>query len=202
MNGQFPSPAAACGHSGNFLDRHRLGSALVMSCVLHLSLLAAAYLGETARENPPLAKQGQKHPHSFTASLTVAPPTRSEALQEIGSPLERTEGIGMLPLPAPTYYPTDQLTKRPQPLGAADLDVPEIRMIVASGKMILKLWIDEFGEVVDVDVEKTELPDVLSRPTVAAFKRLRFTPGERNGLRVGSVMRIEVSYDDARVAGP
>lgn len=202
MNGQFHTPLPASGRSGRLPDRYRLASALVISCVLHLALLAAAYLGEMDGEMPPPARESRKLPPPFTASLSAAPPAQPEAPRQTGSSVERSEGIGLLPIRAPTYYPTDQLTKRPQPLASADLDAPEMRMVVASGKMILKLWIDEFGEVVDVDIEKTQLPEALSRPTVAAFKRVRFTPGERSGLPVGSVMRIEVNYDDARAAGP
>ena len=111
---------------------------------------------------------------------------------------QRAAGVNLLPLPAPAYYTTDELSKRPQPLAVADLDAPRIRPIVASGKIVLKLWINEFGVVADVAVEKTELPEIFSRTAVAAFKGLRFEPGERNGQPVATVMRIEVSYDDGR----
>lgn len=116
--------------------------------------------------------------------------------------LDRAVGIGLLPIPAPTYYTTDQLTKRPQPIAAAELDAPEIKPIVASGTIILKLWINELGNVISVDVEKTDLPEIFSRAAVAAFEHLHFVPGELNGQRVGTMMRIEITYDDGRRPPP
>ncbi|MCX7174329.1 MAG: TonB family protein [Proteobacteria bacterium] len=199
MNGQISSLVPASGHSGNFPCRRRLVAALAMSCVLHIALVVAAYLGENNREHSVVAAKNQMPARPFSASLKVAEQIKPAGPRETAVPVERTDGMGLLPFAAPTYYTTDQLSKRPQPLGSADLDAPEINPIVASGKMILKLWIDESGKVIDVDIEKTELPEVFSLSALAAFKRLRFAPGERGGVRVGSVMRIEVSYDDGRV---
>jgi len=118
------------------------------------------------------------------------------AAEEPRPALHRTEGIVLLPIPAPTYYTTDQLTKHPQPTGEAELDTPEIRPILASGTIVLKLWISELGDVIAVDVEKTDLPEIFSRTAVAAFRNLRFVAGEINGLPVGTMMRIEVTYGD------
>ena len=116
--------------------------------------------------------------------------------------LNPTEGIGLLPIPAPTYYTTDQLTKRPQPTAEAELDAPEIWSVDASGTIILKLWINELGDVISVDVEKTDLPEIFSQTAVAAFRHLHFVPGELNGQRVGTMMRIEITYDDGRRPPP
>ena len=112
--------------------------------------------------------------------------------------LNRTEGFGLLPLPAPTYYTTDQLTKRPQPTAEAELDTPELGPIPASGTIVLKLWITALGDVIAVDVEKTDLPEIFSTTAAAAFRNLRFVPGEINGQPVNTMMRIEVIYDDGR----
>jgi len=202
MNGRFPSPDKISGRSGKFPDQHRLIAALGISCLLHLTLLVAPYLGERTREGQPPAEEEGKFLRSFSASLKTAQQPVPLAVEGTAAGMEPTKGIGMLPFSAPPYYTTDQLTKRPQPLGSAHLEAPETSLIVASGKLILKLWIDEFGEVKDVEVEKTELPEVFSRSAIAAFKHLRFTPGERSGVRVGSMMRIEVNYDDARSPAP
>lgn len=220
MNGQFTTSVTACPSASLFKSQvpvsARLVKALIVSCLLHGAILVIPYLGSSIK-----GKQmaGREIPRTFTTTL-ISPTKASIAtgnLSKLGksdpdSPLPehsptaqpppsqlRTEGANLLPMPASPYYTTDQLTKRPQPTGAADLDTPETSHIIASGKMILKLWINELGEVVNVEVEKTELPEVFSRSAIEAFKRLRFTAGERRGLRVGSVMRIEVSYDDGRL---
>ena len=109
---------------------------------------------------------------------------------------ERAAGIGLLPIPAPAYYTTDQLTKRPQPTSDPRLDVPEFGPVFASGKVILKIWINELGAVKTVDVEKSDVPEAIAATAAAAFGKLRFLPGEINGRPVGTLMRIEVTYDD------
>lgn len=201
----------------------RLFASLVVSCMLHAALVFIPYLGASSSVSRTALLGGRKLPPARVldatlvlqkpSELTVAEvtdtggnvtdsPAEPRAKEEPRPPLERAVGIGLLPIPAPTYYSTDQLTKRPQPMSAAELDTPEIRPILASGTIILKLWINELGDVIAADVEKTDLPEIFSAAAVAAFKRLRFIPGEINGRRVGTVMRIEITYDDGRRPPP
>ncbi|MBI4985642.1 MAG: energy transducer TonB, partial [Rhodocyclales bacterium] len=113
-------------------------------------------------------------------------------------PSQHSEGANLIPLPAPAYYTSDRLTKRPQAQYVAELDTLETQSVIASGKIVLQLWINDQGSAVNVLVEKSDLPDVFTNAAVAAFRQSRFLPGELNGRRVGSIMRIEVSYDDGR----
>lgn len=132
--------------------------------------------------------------------LPVASKKHSESSMSIRVPFDELQQRslgGGLPILEPRYFTTDELTKRPQPTSEAKLDTPEISKIIAAGKVILQIWVDEFGDVVDVELEKSELPDAFSRVVVEAFKSLRFTPGERYGRRVGVVMKIEVNYEDS-----
>lgn len=227
MNGQFPPsvppPGSGCQcrtpwASAPDAAALRLLAALTLSCLLHGAAVFLPFLGESASEMRLALRGKQDPPHVINATLAlqgehrfssanVPAETRSvpdpsapeRPADEEQPPMQhRAEGADLLPLPAPAYYTTDQLTKRPQPVAAAELDAPEIRPIVASGKMVLELWINEFGVVVDVVIETTELPEAFSRTAVAAFKGLRFVPGERNGQPVRAVMRIEVTYDDGR----
>jgi len=226
MNGQFPSsPSLSRGAATLGGDEReqpgtaRLIAALLLSCLLHSGVVILPYLGNSSKESRSMQEGGRKAQRALSATLTslkgtplaVANLSRqgdrsAESSRFSANPDEasrpsrpRREGADWLPLPAPVYYATDQLTKRPQPLAEADLDTPEIRPIIASGKMILKLWINDLGEVIEVEVEKTELPEAFSRAAVAAFKQLRFAAGERHGQAVGSVMRVEVSYVDGRL---
>lgn len=228
MNGQFPPSVPPPGSRFRRLTLWaadpdsaalRLLAALMLSCLLHGAVVFLPFFGQSAIETRFALTGRQTPPHVINATLALAGerkfsfanvPAETESVPDLSAPdrpadeeqppmQHRAEGADLLPLPAPAYYTTDQLTKRPQPVAAADLDAPEIRPIVASGKMVLKLWINEFGVVADVVVEKTELPEAFSRTAVAAFKGLRFVPGERNGQPVGTVMRIEVTYDDGRL---
>jgi len=114
---------------------------------------------------------------------------------------DRSEGVGLLPIFGPAYYTTDQLTKRPQALSVAELDTAATRSIIVSGALILRLRINEQGQVVDAEVEQNELPEIFAETAIKAFRQSRFTPGERNGQLVNTLMRIEVRYDDKRLSG-
>jgi TonB family protein len=202
-------------------DSMRLFACLMVSCLLHAALAFVPYLGASSSAYQPAVQGGQKPPRTLSATLvldkqsaftvaevsakggSMADSSAERIANEQPRPaLDHAVGIGLFPIPAPTYYTTDQLTKRPQPIAAAELDAPEIRPIIASGTIILKLWISELGDVISVDVEKTDLPEIFSRAAVAAFRHLRFVPGELNGQRVGTVMRIEITYDDGRRPPP
>ena len=111
----------------------------------------------------------------------------------------RMDKTDLLPLPGVIYYPTSFLTVRPQPLTAADLDPPHIRRIVASGKVILTLWINPSGQTVKVVVNHSDLPPNFVDTAIAAFQLLRFKPGELHAQKVGAVMKVEVTYDDGRL---
>lgn len=226
MSGRFHSTAAGAGPQRaapwwGDADAAllRFIAALALSCLLHAALVFLPFLGESSKAtqftpagrripvpeiNATLAPAGE---HKYAVASVPAKaqdqPYREAEDRPAAEPQpatrHRAEGADLLPLAAPLYYSTDQLTKRPQPLASAELDVPEVRPIVASGKMVLTLYINEFGLVADAVVEKSELPEVFSRTAVAAFKGLRFQPGERMGQPVATVMRIEVAYDDGRV---
>ncbi len=199
----------------------RLGAALVLSCLLHFALILLPFLGQSAAEKRLVLKGKQNPPPVINATLAsvgehkfldVAMPAAAQSAPDPSAPdrpadeaqpltQQHAEGAGLLPLPAPVFYTMDQLSKRPQPLAEADLDPEQIRPIVASGKIVLKLWINEFGVVTDATVEKTDMPGVFSQTAIAAFKGLRFSPGERDGMPVRSLMRVEVTYDDGRARG-
>jgi TonB family protein len=231
MNGQVPPPfppavaperQRAPWSTDPEWEPLRLMLALALSCLLHAAVVFLPFLGESAKETRLALKGRQKVPHVLNATLSFvgenrfsaesvppaaeivpeAPPVEQPGAEEQFQARPGAEGADLLPIPALPYYRTDQLTKRPQPIAAVDLDPPEIAPIVVSGKIVLRIWINEFGSVSDVEVEKTELPEMFARAAVAAFKNLRFAPGERNGRPVGTVMRIEVTYDDGRMPAP
>jgi TonB family protein len=195
----------------------RLG-ALAASCLLHAALMTAPYLGERIQGERLMVKGEHRPPRVFNVFLTSTGDRRSSTEHLSGegehvpgfslservpggvrrAEADQTAGAGLLPVPGLAYYTTDRLTRRPQPLFPADLEPPELRPIIASGNIIVKLWISDRGEVAEVEVERSEMPPTFVRAAVAAFKRVRFSPGELNGRPVGTVMRVEVNYDDFR----
>jgi len=181
-------------------------TALAGSCLLHAAVILTPYLGG-GRADSLLAVAGGQPTRMLTvrvlddAGRAVAVPpkpapevsVRTDALRPAPPPPSLP---GVLPIPAPTYYTSDQLTKRPRPTSEPRLDVPASAPSFASGKVVLKLWISELGGVVSADVENSDVPEAVATAAKAAFGKVRFEPGEVNGRRVGAVMRIEVSYDE------
>ena len=128
-----------------------------------------------------------------------APSQPTPALPEASQRLapERNALAPPLPLPAPTFFTTDQLTKRPALLSdPPKLEVTEAMPAFTSGKVVLKVWINEQGAVISVEIEDSDVPDAVAAAATAAFEKLRFEPGEINGRPVATIMRIEVSYDE------
>ncbi len=108
----------------------------------------------------------------------------------------RQQEVGIVPFSADYFYTTDQLTTRPRPLTDASLLSPEITAIGGSGRIVLTLKISEAGDVVDVSQDSSNLPEVFSNVAISAFRQLRFNPGEINGQKVRTVMKVEILYSD------
>jgi TonB family protein len=191
---------------------NRLLAALMASCLLHAAVIAMPYLGaSTTVSRPAVLKAGgargfhvrlvhESEPANAAGNSAAGASAQSQApraAEEESRPAaERALGADLLPVPAPAYYTTDQLTKRPQPTSQPSLLAPELGPAIPSGKMILKLWINERGKVASAEVEKSELPEAISASAAAAFGKLHFEPGQINGRPVGTLMRIEVIYYD------
>jgi TonB family protein len=204
---------------GKAAEKARLTVALALSCLLHAVILLLPLLGERNPEyrfalkgeprgvyfvNATLVLKDAQYRLAGTPVQAVGEPVPNSSVSALdgGSQLRPEEpgasGAGLLPIPGQAYYTTDQLTKRPQPMAPAELDPSDLKPIVASGKIVLKLWITSQGNVAKVEVESSNLPHMFVRAAVEGFRRLTFVPGERGGQAVGTVMRIEVIYQDGR----
>jgi hypothetical protein len=187
----------------------RFYAALAISCLLHAALVFMPYLGARTTASGPAVQARQKPGPArilsvrFMAESAAAPSSAADSPAQPGvyeEPLpapEHSPGIDLLPIPAPAFYTADQLTKRPQLISDPRLHAPESDPFPGTGKVFLKVMINELGKVISVDVEKSDVPEAVSATAAAAFGDLRFIPGEINGRRVGSILRIEVTYDDA-----
>lgn len=94
------------------------------------------------------------------------------------------------------FYPADQLSVRPLPL--SDIESPDFDMPMQEhqASVIMDVSISESGEVVSALPVVSGLPESYTQSLAAAFRRLRFTPGEINGVRVGSLLRIELTAEN------
>jgi hypothetical protein len=221
MNGQLAPPLLSYSpvgkfHAGMDPDAYlsdRLLAALTASCLLHAAAIAMPYLGaSTTVARPVVLNPGPARVLHVRLVLESAPakpaessaggasaadaPRRGPADEAQRAAVERTLGADLLPIPAPAYYSTDQLTRRPEPTSQPRLLTPELGPLIPSGKVVLKVWITELGNVASVEIENSDLPETVSATAAAAFGKLRFVPGQLNGRAVGSMMRIEVVYYD------
>ena len=203
----------------------RLSVAVTLSVLVHAALLFTPYLGRSASTSS-VRPRGMHQPSTYTginahlvpekysAPAPQKPPAElAEELADARVPGDRVKvqsrpaanrspGIGLLSLPATTYYLSSQLSKRPQPASEPELDTEETASIPAFGTVVLRLWIDARGEVTTVEIERSELPEIFSQTAANAFRNLRFVPGEREGQRVASVMRVEVAWGSGRMPLP
>ncbi len=202
-------------------------AALLASCLLHLSFILLPYWGglleishgldhdtptvsarllnvtlvphrAITKTSAPSSTPSPTPTAPSTPPLHAVPQTSDAAHSPTPEATSSYAENPILPLDAPKFYPAEQLTHSPVPLEFKELDTPETSNIIATGQMTIKLWIDEQGAVVHVSVEKTNLPPTIVESTVTSFQQMRFTPGERYGQAVGSLITIEVNYDDGR----
>ncbi len=114
-----------------------------------------------------------------------------------GSAAGRPDGTAT-PWPAGEagYLPRSALTVAPTPVTDVVVEHP-----LAEGQRrhyagVLSLFIDETGRVVRIRAEGEPLPEALDHAAREAFGRARFHPGEVDGRKVRSRIRIEVTFDE------
>ena len=199
-------------------DLNRLYAALLLSGLLHAILVFASlpsadshapdsvltdtthvlkarlYLGTDAKITSPVPG-----PNDRRAVATTAPGedkagpdgTRNQAKEQSNPPAQKDP-----------FYSADQLTKHPRSKGKVDLAIPEARLLTDPGSLVLNLWIDNFGKVVSVEIDKTDLPEEYATAVAQTFSKLRFEPGEIHGRPVRSILRIEITHGNVSPSKP
>lgn len=110
----------------------------------------------------------------------------------LGSALALPSGIAL----APRYYPVEELDERPlirtpvQPVFPPDAPV-------ASGRVVLRLLINETGAVDESSVVRAAPPGAFDAAAVEAFATARFTPGRKDGVAVRSALTVELRFGEA-----
>lgn len=100
------------------------------------------------------------------------------------------------------FYRSEMLTQRPAVLSVGEFESSQTKKMIVSGALVLQIWIDGTGKVVQVLVEDSGLPQVFADAAKKAFMAASFSPGTLGDQLVGSVVRMEVRYDDERLARP
>jgi protein TonB len=157
----------------------RLGLALAASLAAHGALLgglAALPRGWT----PPTIS-------SLQVTLT---PTPAELPQLAPAPQARP---GKAIPPVPRYFAAHELDQRPQIMSNVEPDFPALAL-VPTGRVVLRLYINENGLVDTVAVESADRTGAFDAAARQAFAGARFLPGMKGGMPVKALMRIEVLF--------
>lgn len=207
---QPPSTAAANGYLSRKL---RFAGALVLSVLAHLLVLLLPYAcgggdggdpGPVGAVNvrilrvPAAAPDGFYLPGEAHESALLQTEPVSEFPGPVSAGQTRESGVGHLPIPGQAFFPPTLLSRKPVLLDNDPLESTPLYVLAPPGKLLLKLWIDDRGRVIEVETESTDLPAEFAVAASEAFSRARFSPGERGGLPVGTVLRIEVNHSDTR----
>ena len=86
------------------------------------------------------------------------------------------------------------LTVRPKALTEINVDESRLSGDMRIGRIVLTLWIDRSGAVINVDVESADYDESTVDAIVDGFRRLRFSPGLVGETPVNSTMEVEVTY--------
>jgi TonB family protein len=194
--------------------RLRLAGAIVLSFLLHALVIVMPSPGtgkQSARAAPRSldvrVEQGEATaPRTEPARAAIPaippPPPRPAPGEAAGATERLSRGLDLLPTPAAPYFTIEHLTKQPLATSQPLLTVPRQTARYVSGKVMLKVWINELGGVDEVEVEHSTLPATVSSIAAEAFRKLHFAPGEVDGRPVGVLMRVEIAYVDGRVLTP
>jgi len=149
----------------------RLALALAASAALH-ALLASALETPGAPGGPSLAP---------LAAVLVA-----DAVAQDASPPEAK------PARAQRYYRRRELDVVPGIMTRTDPEFPDLARV--SGRVIVRLFIDERGRVEQVVVLRAEPAGIFEASARRAFLAARFTPGMKAGAAVKAQLTLQVDY--------
>ena len=139
---------------------------------------------------PEAADLRQEPPAPVAASGRVGDDPRSyQPFAEQGRADAPNAGL----LSASIYYPASQLDQRPQIKVHIEPAFPH-DAAVSSGRVVLRLYIGEQGEVEKMAIVEAEPPGAFEKSALDAFAAARFSPGIKTGVPVKSLVTIELLF--------
>ena len=94
---------------------------------------------------------------------------------------------------APRYLAAHELDRRPQILSHVEPNFPALAL-VPTGRVVLRLYIDEHGSVDAVAAESADRSGEFEAAAREAFAAARFLPGIKDGVPVKALVRVEVLF--------
>jgi len=185
-------------------SKQRVAVALAASAALHALLVAGLQQSAGPRWGGLSWEQFSAPIRAVLVTETAATapsapePVAPRATPPSAPPTPSGEAAPRSLLPQPHYFLTRELDVRPGIMTRTEPEFPEAAARrFLSGRVVVRLYIGEGGEVEKVDVVNAEPPGYFEDAAVRAFLASRFSPGMKNGRPVKVQMTLEVNFDSA-----
>lgn len=103
--------------------------------------------------------------------------------------------VNITPIRQETYFLLSELEEPPRILQNIEQNPTNLTSYTEGGQVILQLWIDEQGNVVNQELVETMLPSVFVDSAMKSFAQAKFIAGVKNGRPVKSTLKVIVNYD-------
>lgn len=123
--------------------------------------------------------------HSLNSSIAVA------------QSIEKNPAIIISKESEPYYFRIDQLTDKPFVLRDISPDLGSDVFGVPPQSTVLRLLINEYGDVDQVIAERSGLPEQVKTLLMQAFSKTKFSPGKISGAPVKSQLKIQIAIESA-----
>ena len=125
-----------------------------------------------------------------------APPVVPSAPNPAPQPSSALPAVNVPLLVDPTYYTAKQLDVQPRALAAINpVYPPDAVARGTAGWVVLKLKLDEGGNVQDVEPSDASPPGIFDQSALDAFRKAHFAPAQKDGRAVKSLVQIKVRYE-------
>lgn len=181
----------------------RLAILLGLSLCVHLAiLLAFSWPPSGARHTAPanrisaltvILPDSQTDP-LITRKAVQPPPEPSDANTRQPDNKSAHSDKGLSLSIAPHYFSLAELDERPFIIRDIPPNPPELKDFPQGGKLVLRLWIDTEGRVVNAEPVLSELPPAFTDSARSGFQDARFAPGRKHGQAVASVLNVTIHY--------
>ena len=93
------------------------------------------------------------------------------------------------------YYSLSELDKLPETQTDIDIESLSLLKFAQGGKLELRLWVNEQGQVVNVEVIKSEMPSAFVESATKLFLQAQFSVGRVNNNPVKFVSKVVIRYE-------
>jgi len=174
----------------------RVPTAFAASLAIHIALGAA--LAVAAGWQPGTGGTAAARPEALSATLRGAKPPQSAVKPAALSPRGRRGTLDAASLgatlPKPYYYRATELTEPPLALAAIEPSFPP--GAPATGRVKMRLYINDHGSVDAVDITDAEPAGEFEQAATQAFRAARFRPAYKDGTAVRSQLALEVRFGE------